>query len=437
MTIDEFLKKYDFNLPDVKNLTISIMQDMESGLSEKARYTKTSEQPMIIASSRIPQGKPKNDTAIVIDAGGTNFRSCLVQVDSNSNFNITEIHKTFMPATDRELSKDDFYDAIAQNLDYLKDKAEKIGFCFSYAMEMTKDGDGKVMYFSKEVKAPEAVGTYVGKELKKALQKRGWTKIKKITMLNDTTASLLAGVAQSGGNSNYSSYIGFILGTGINNAYIEYDKIGKADDDSDEHIIVCECGMFSQVGQSAFDREFDKKSNVPGASKLEKMCSGVYVGGVAFNEIAFACNEGLFSEGFAREFEKLSGITPYNIDMYLANADQLLNKSVACESVLAKCIKCEEDNSVLKTLLSLLLERSACIVSAVLSASVLKSGRGTAENAPVCIVANGSTFWKSFNLSQKVSEILKETLSGNWQRYFEIIKVSDDIVLGASIAAMM
>lgn len=444
-----FLQKYNFNQPEVVGLTKSILLDMENGLTQKSTLTKIADEPMLVAAKKIPSGLKKNSSTIVIDAGGTNFRSCLVNVDDGGQISISELEKTKMPGIDKELSKDEFYDAIAANLDHLKNKSDRIGFCFSYAMEIGMDGDGRVLVFSKEIKAPEAIGTFVGKELKKALARRGWNPIEKIVLLNDTTASLLAGVAGAKSELSYSSYVGFILGTGMNNAYIEYnpiEKLFKNGDRSQEHIVVCECGMFGKIAQSDFDMEVDKASANPGASRFEKMCSGAYLGSVAYEILKKACADSLFSDDFNKEFTKINKVMPKDMDDYLnlkCNTKDFLVSKNNC--ILGKCVSSASDAEILSELLLAVYERAARIVTAILSASILKSGKGTENAEPVCVVANGSTFWKAFGLYDRVVELLTETLSEyvqcdnneNWLRFYEIVKIEDDITLGTSVAAFM
>ena len=90
----------------------------------------------------------------------------------------------------------------------------KIGFCFSYPAEATPDLDAKLNCWTKGIQAPEIVGQYVGSELMKRVGGG------KIAIVNDTVATLLAAKATEG-DKTYSSYIGFILGTGTNAAYVE------------------------------------------------------------------------------------------------------------------------------------------------------------------------------------------------------------------------
>lgn len=431
--VSDFYKKYDFAQPDIKELTKLILADMEKGLSVPKNPEDVADEPMIVASSKIPHKIPNSSSAIVIDAGGTNFRSCLVTIDDKGNYKISDLEKTSMPAIDKELSKEEFYDAIAANIEHLKNKATRIGFCFSYAMEITKDGDGKILFFSKEVKAKEAIGTYVGAELKKALEKRGWTSVEKITLLNDTTASLLSGTVGAPKDVDYSSYVGFILGTGLNNAYIEYKPVPKfPDENSSEHIIVCEGGFFKGTPQSIFDKELDAASVKPGQGLLEKMCSGAYMGIIAYKAVNYGCKEGLFSEGFVQAFSKIPSFMPYDMDQYLRNPEDhssLLGALVPAST--------KEDMETFEQILKDVIARSAAIVSALLSASILKSGKGTEENKPICVVANGSTFWKTFGLYEAVCKNLEANLSGDFKRCYKIIKVEDDITLGSCAAAFM
>ena len=434
-TMKNFLAENKFEEFPVADLTKKLIDDMTKGLAKTPDGSAGSaSEPMIVATRKIPHSIPKNTSVIVIDAGGTNFRSSLVTV-TDDGVKIEDTQKTFMPASDRELSKEEFYNAIADNIEHLKNKATRIGFCFSYAMEITKDGDGKVLVFSKEIKAPEVVGTYVGKELCATLEKKGWNKIEEITLLNDTTASLLSGIINNNGAKKYSSYMGFILGTGMNNAYIDYDVIPKLAGEGDtgkEHVIVCECGLFNGATQSTFDVELDKESVRPGMSPFEKMCSGVYMGPLAYKMMKKACAEKIFSDAFAANFAKIDCVLSPEIDDFLRNERDPKTKLGAL-----LVGGTEEDKYYIDTIIDQIIHRAAAIVASILSAGILKSGKGTSAEEPVCIVCNGSTFWKTHNLYNLVIQKLDANLSGDNKRYYEIVKVENDITLGTTAAAFM
>ena len=250
--VDAFLSMHNFPVRlNVSAVTDAVLYDMEAGLCKKGI---AAGEEMIHTFALPPEKKPANENVIVIDAGGTNFRSCLVTFDSNGKPSISEMEKTSMPGVAKELSKKEFFDQFATNLEHLKNKATKIGFCFSYPMQITADGDGILNGFSKEVKAPEVVGCKIGECLSEALVAHGWKRPEKISLINDTVAALLAGASRSGTGFDYSSYIGFILGTGMNAAYIQPDcdccNIKK-------QIVVCESGKFLRVNRSDFDVDFD------------------------------------------------------------------------------------------------------------------------------------------------------------------------------------
>ena len=123
-----FLGKHGFvQNVDVDDVAQAILYDMDQGL-----HGQKADQDMIRNWALPPEKKPAGKTVIVIDAGGTNFRSCLVTFDQKGIPSISDLEKTRMPGVERELSKKEFFDQFAANLEHIKDKADCIGFCFSY-----------------------------------------------------------------------------------------------------------------------------------------------------------------------------------------------------------------------------------------------------------------------------------------------------------------
>ena len=399
----DFLVSHNFTLAIADNLHNKILADMVSGLR-----TGGSDQAMIKAGSALVEEIRPGENAIVIDAGGTNFRSCLV-TKTTDGIEISDFQKTLMPAIDRELNKHDFYKAIADNISRLKDRSDKISFCFSYAMAITQDGDGKIIRFSKEVKAPEAVGTYLGKELLKELKIQGWSKIKKINVLNDTTALLL-----STSSHNCKSRIAFILGTGMNSAFV-YKK----------RIIVTECGMFSNLPQSDFDLTICSKTSQPKQSLLEKMSSGAYLGDLAHETLSQACKEELFATPFIEAFKKLKHLATADFDgLYNTEKESRLSAAISKGT--------SDDLSFLKEIITAIIERSAYLTAEAIYAAILMADEDNAEY-PVCIACNGSTFWKTPGLKEKAENRLKTLFSAS----FEITQIDDDITKGSFAAAFL
>lgn len=369
-------------------------------------------------------------SAIVIDAGGTNFRSCLVTFDNDGNPAVSDMQKTRMPGVEKELSKSEFFAAIADNIEHLKDKAETIGFCFSYPTQITKDGDGVLLGFSKEVKAPQVVGCKIGDSLMEVLRTRGWQKVRAVRLLNDTVGALLAGAAAPDGGCRYSSYVGLILGTGLNAAYIqEADKTYNIE----RQIIVCETGGFEDVCESDADRATDAKTEKPGVFLMEKQSSGAYLGHLSLAMIKGACSDGLFTAPFA---EKLCGIET----MTLIDADAFLHGPYNRQGTLAAIAHesaTEEDYDRLYQLLDAVMERSARNAATILAAAVIQSGEGTSAAHPVCILCNGSTYHKTHSVADRVKGYLEEVLTKERGLWWKMVSLDDDITLGTAIGALI
>lgn len=424
------------NGPDVSSVTEGLLFDMQLGLdAEPGADFLQSSQEMITTWANPPAESPKNETVIVIDAGGTNFRSCLVTFDADGTPTISDLKKCAMPGIEREFSKNEFFDTIATNIEHLKNKACKIGFCFSYAMKITPDGDGEVISFSKEIKAPEVIGALVGACLSDALVSHGWERPKKIVLLNDTVAALLAGATTATGGLRYSSYAGIILGTGMNTAYIEYNPIKKIANSGrvlpDSQIVVCEAGLYSKLARSRFDRAFDKTTNTPGRYVMEKMCSGGYLGAVASLAVKKACDDGLFTDSAAESLRKVGTFSLFDMDRFFYtpyNTATVLGGAI--------CNGCQDDYDMLFSLLDAFVDRCARLTAAIISAAVIKSGKGTSPSLPVSVLCDGTTFYKTHNLHSRICGYLNTELIQKRHLYFEIVTLDNAITLGAAVAGI-
>ena len=297
------------------------------------------------------------------------------------------------------------------------------------------DGDGQVIAFSKEIKAKEVVGSLVGKCLSDALVERGWTRPERIVLLNDTTAALQAGAASAAPGVKYSSYVGLILGTGMNAAYIESGKIAKIAESAvpvpPSQIVVCESGMFDKLPRSAFDVAFDQTTNTPGKYVMEKMCSGAYLGPVATLALKSAAHEGLFSAPVTEALAALPKAELFDMDRFFYGPYRT-------DTVLGRVIMdgTEEDYDTMYTILDAVVERSARLTASIIAACVIKSGAGTSPTRPVCVLCNGTTFYKTHNLQQRLRGYLNTVLTEQRHLYFELVSVENDITLGTAIAAL-
>ncbi len=428
---------FDAECPTVNTIIDTLLYDMEEGLKRAPSVPvgTGSALDMIPTWLMPPQQPPKNTSVIVIDAGGTNFRSCLVTFDENSVPSISRLERKPMPATDREYSKTEFFETIASYLDHLKNAADSIAFCFSYAMKITPAGDGEVLQFSKEIKAPEVIGSLVGQNLEAALMQRGWNKLKRIVLLNDTVAALFAGASTAVGGKKYDSYVGFILGTGMNAAYIEYRNIPKIVPNSagtvalPAQIVVCESGKSNKQPRSDFDEAFTKKTDQPQMFWFEKMCSGAYLGSVASVMIRAAATDNLFSSGVKKAFTSIADLPLIDINRFL-QAPYSEHTSLGLLLVGGT----EEDREFLYRILDALIMRTARLAAGNIAAAVIKTGKGKNPALPVCVLAEGTTFFKTHRLYDAVIAHLYRALTQERGIYFNVVSLEHAITFGTAIA---
>lgn len=425
-TVSAFFAKHNFPVNfDIFNVAEAILQDMNLGLKKQK-----SDEDMILTYCNPPKNSAKNESVIVIDAGGTNFRSCLVSFDKNGNPTISDMEKTKMPGVEKELSKKEFFEQFAKNLEHLKNKSDRIGFCFSYPMEIQKNGDGILLGFSKEVKAPEVVGCKVGECLVETLKEHGWNSIKKITLCNDTVAALLAGATCAKDGDCFSSYIGYILGTGMNAAYLQPEDKNL---NIQEQIVVCESGKFNSIIHSDFDNDFDKTTTKPGASLIEKACSGGYLGPVSLFTLKTAAREKLFSDSVCDSILLINQLSLIEVDKFLHSPyceDSILGN-------IAKTKATEQDCDIMFQILDAIVERSARYAAAILTACAIQTGGGKIASKPICILCDGTTFFKTYMISERVNAYLDEILTKRLGIYWKIVSCDNDITLGAAISGLI
>jgi hexokinase len=424
----EFLSRHKISAQsiDMEQLVERFLAEMEKGLSGDGE----SSLKMIPTYTTVVDRLEADKSVIVLDAGGTNLRSCLVSFKASGEPVITDFRKTSMPGFKREVSSAEFFSVLADEAERLIDKSDRIGFCFSYAAEILSNHDGVPLIFSKEIKAPEVIGKPVGANLLAELARRGHdVSSKKVAVLNDTVATLLAGVSVTS-EVPYSGYIGFILGTGTNTAYVEeHEKITKLSLGEGRQIINVESGNFDFC-PGAIDRAFFDSTKHPHAYHLEKMISGAYLGPLAGMVIERAIDEGVLSARFGERFKAIGTLTTTVMSNYL---EMPFNEEYA----LVSCVKGDEDDAqVLWTIINALIDRAAKLTAANLTATILKRGAGSDPRRPVLINADGTTFYKTEYLKPYTEFHLKEHLQDRHGRYYRFIQIADSPTIGAAIAAL-
>ncbi len=410
---------------DAEALLNSFLDEMEKGLNGEASSLLMF--PSYVSTTRqVPQATP----VAVIDAGGTNLRVCVARLNAAHEAEFTNFTKQPMPGRDSEVEPTEFYAVLADALQPFQDKVTKIGFCFSYPAEIQPNGDGRLLHWTKEIKIPGLVGKLIGDGLLAELDARGMPG-KQVVVLNDTVATLLAGLA-TGQAFNASSYIGFILGTGTNTAYVEDNaNIGKLAGTlgNGSQVINVESGAFAALERGRFDLQLDAESENPDKHVFEKLISGVYMGPLALKLLqALASESTHLSETGAAALLDLKELSTIDIDNLTADNGRDIG-------VLAGTEFSDYDRDIMKTVFNAVVQRAALLTAVNLAAVVVKSGAGTDADHPVCINIDGSTYYKTFKLADSVQAHLKSILEARGL-HFRCIDVDDAPVVGAAIAGL-
>lgn len=428
--VKEFLKKYSMSYEeiDIEENCKLFIEEMERGLRGEPASLQ-----MIPTYISLQEKVPFNEPVIVLDAGGTNFRVAGCYFDEEKG-PIIENYKSYpMPGVEREASKKEFFETIINFMKPLLNYSKKIGFCFSYPTEALPNKDGRVIQFSKEIKLGELIGEAVGEGLIKTLKDMGFDSDKEIVVLNDTVATLLGGKAAYP-DRIFSSYVGFILGTGTNTCYVEQNcnitKIPDIKEKPGSMIINIESGGYSKAPRGVIDSEFDLQTANPSSYAFEKMISGRYQGGLISAIVKKAAEDKLLTKGFSDRFDKIGEITAVDINdfLYYPYSKSLLSNC---------CLENRNDAIVLYYLIDAIIERAAKLTTINLSAILSKIGKGANPCKPVCITCEGSTFYKSKLFRDKLVYYMKDYLNDKKDLYFEFVRADNSTLVGAAIAGLM
>lgn len=396
---------FELSTEQLKKIATSLQDKVKEGLKEKGAEVQC------LPTYINPKKDIKNGKALVLDLGGTNYRAAVVEFVNGK----PEIHPEDGYKKDLSVMKtpgytrDQLLEEIADFISELKLCEEMpIGYCFSYPAESLLDGDAKLLRWTKGVDIKEMIDQSIGEPLLKYLNDNKIGKFTSIKIINDTVASLFAGLSQPG----YDAQIGLIVGTGTNMAtFVPTDKISKLDPEYTRGGLIpvnLESGNFKPSPLTDTDKVVDSKSDIPGAQLFEKAVSGMYLGEILKAE--FPDTE--FEKKF--DAQKLTHIMSYpdiHKDVYVNSARNIYVRSAHLVAAsLAGLIKelIEQDNSIKK----------------------------------VCITAEGSLFWsedrKGINYKDLVLDELQVLLKSFGFNNVEVHvnQMENANLIGSAIAAL-
>jgi hexokinase len=222
--------------------------------------------------------------ALALDAGGTNLRAARVRLAADGGEPAVEPvqvrplpgAKDRAPATARE-----FFAAHVEVLEALGGAGgEALGYCFSYPITSSPDGDAVLNRWTKEVRVSDVEGARVGSLLTRHAAAADLS-LGPVVVLNDTIATLMGGALAPGIDPRRA--VGLIVGTGTNlGAFLPVASIPKLARDlrwPASHMAVnFESGAARPPHLSPVDEALDKRSLDPGRQRFEKAVSGAYLG---------------------------------------------------------------------------------------------------------------------------------------------------------------
>ena len=445
--LDDFARSYGFHYDTIDSAELlgDFCGEMERGLLGEPSSL------LMLPSYLSPRSSlPPGKTVVALDAGGTNLRVSRIRFDKDGRPEQLVTERAPMPGTRGQLSAEAFYDELACAAAPCfegADEIEGMGFCFSYEMEVAKDGDGIPIALSKEVDAPAIIGKSLGAGLRAALAKRGIKAPPRIVFLNDTTATLLSGIAQIPARAadktrddgmtapdrlgvGAGGTMGFILGTGLNTAYLETSipKINFHSKDAPQ-IVVAESGAWAHCRQGQLDREFDATTAAPGFHTLEKATSGAYLGGLSLHILKQALRDKLIDcadELFA--LEKLE----------TRDLNEFLHRPLALEGILGGLFSADEYEALSRVLyiMSIITERAALFSAVVIAGTVEHTGEGFDPLRPFRIAVEGTTFMRYHHLRESIEGHLRRLLCGKRPRFYLLSPVEQASLFGAAVAAL-
>ena len=389
----------------LKGIAYAFREKVEEGLSKK------NAEIQCIPTFILPKAADVKGKALVLDLGGTNYRVAIVDFTQEKPviYPNNGWKKDMSVMKSPGYTREELFKELADLIVEIKREEEMpIGYCFSYPAESVPGGDAKLLRWTKGVDIRKMVGQFVGKPLLDYLNEKNKIKFTGIKVLNDTIASLFAGLT----DKSYDAYIGLIVGTGTNMAtFIPADKIKKLDPAySVEGLIPVnlESGNFHPPFLTAVDDTVDAMSDSMGKQRFEKAVSGMYLGDIL--KAAFPLDE--FEEKFdARKLTAIMNYPDIHKDIYVQVARWIYS-------------------------------RSAQLVAASLAGLIALLKSYNKDIHRICLIAEGSLFWsesrkdKSYNIlvMEKLQELLRELQLEDVEVH--INNMSNANLIGPGIAAL-
>ncbi len=266
---------FELSNPELKEIANNLQAKIEEGLERE-----NAEILAIPTYLNPPKGKIEDQKVLVLDWGGTNFRAAIVEFKDNLPIIIDSVKGTLSSQDTVGFDMNKLMEKMTEYIEQLKldDSIVRIGYCFSYPASSERNGDAKLLRWTKGFNIPDMIGKTIGEHLLDYLNnhKNIPCRFRSIKVINDTVSCLFAGLSAQGRDA----YIGLIVGTGTNMAALmPINKIQKVrSKDTGAIPVNLESGNFKPPYLTTIDNLVDAMSNSQGNQRFEKAISGGYLG---------------------------------------------------------------------------------------------------------------------------------------------------------------
>ncbi|KAJ3409739.1 hexokinase A [Chytridiales sp. JEL 0842] len=404
---------HQFNIPADKlnQIVRHMVVEMKKGLQDDQQTLK-----MIPTHvTRRPNGT-ETGTFLALDLGGSNFRVCEVTLEGNG---ISRMRQKKFSVPDNLKTGDgaSLFDFFAECVGgFLKENPSsdgqnhKLGFTFSFPVHQTSINSGTLMTWTKGFTASGVEQQDVVQLLQDAFHRKNLS-IEVVALVNDTTGTLMSHAYLSP-----NTYVGVILGTGSNAAYVEQlsniPKLKGQNFNTTEMLINTEWGAFDSenviLPLTQYDVKVDRGSLNPGRQTFEKLISGMYLGEIVRYVLLDLIKTGeLFQgKGLAALETKYIFETAYMSRIERDHTLDLADTKAVLEDILKVPRTTRQDRLIVRGVCELIGRRAARLSAAGVAAIVTKMNR-----LDGCTVAiDGSLFELYPHFANRMRDALREML---------------------------
>jgi hexokinase len=422
----------------LRNICKHFVDELTLGLKEDGHTLKMI--PSYV--TRRPTGK-ETGSYLALDLGGTNFRVCEVYLEGDSKVRLTQ-KKFTIPDYAKCGQSDVLFDFLADSVltfiteNHIPTESDiPLGFTFSFPVNQTAIDKGYLMVWTKGFDCKDTINKDVVALLNEALARKN-VKVHVTALVNDTVGTLMSHAYNDPG-----TYVGVILGTGTNAAYVEkvsaIPKWKGGPVESGEMIINCEWGAFDNervvLPFNKYDQKMDEESTNPGEQTFEKMISGMYLGEIVRQVIVELVQRRILFGGVSSpEIE-----TPYKFETaYMSRIERdhtsdLLDTKMVLQELLNIPYPAPRDRRIVRRICELVATRAARLSAVGVAAVVTKMER--VEDG--CTVAiDGSVYEHYPHFGNRMKDALHELL-GMFEENVNIVLGKDGSSVGAGVIAAL